>query len=203
MCYMVYDVRVDVCGLQQGIQGGDIIYGDGEGGESIYGPFFPDEGHAVKHRGCGMVMMASGGKDHNHSQFFISTGKEPMNYMQKQYVIFGRVVQGIEVLRKIEQYGSESGVPKRMIRVVRCGEVAATKKTSKSNPPAGAQDGEEEEEEEAEGKGEKKNLIGQVLCEQCNGHVKYVRRVPKKGRHARFVPTISPMHCVDVNGVWV
>ena len=45
------------------VQGGDITKGDGSGGESIYGKFFPDENLKLKMDKRGLLAMANSGRD--------------------------------------------------------------------------------------------------------------------------------------------
>lgn len=84
------------------IQGGDPD-GTGAGGESIYGPEFADEinpNSSLYKTGYveGVVAMANRGPDTNGSQFFIMDQDNPL---PPSYTIFGRVVNGQDVVRKI------------------------------------------------------------------------------------------------------
>lgn len=107
------------------IQGGDFTRGNGTGGESIYGTTFRDEsfsGKAGKHTGVGCLSMANAGPNTNGSQFFICTAATP--WLDGKHVVFGRVLEGLDVVKKVERLGSSSGKTRGRITISNCGEVA-------------------------------------------------------------------------------
>ncbi len=82
------------------IQSGDPI-GTGRGGESIWGKPFKDEFKPnVIFDKPFYLAMANRGKNTNGSQFFITTVPTP--WLNGGYTIFGRVVKGFKVVKKIE-----------------------------------------------------------------------------------------------------
>ena len=103
------------------LQGGDFTKGNGSGGESIYGEKFNDEAFIFKHQEPGLLSMANAGPNTNGSQFFITTVPTP--YLDGKHVIFGRVLEGMDIVKKIERLGSESGYTQAFIIIRDCGEL--------------------------------------------------------------------------------
>ena len=103
-------------------QAGDFTRGDGRGGESIYGGKFDDEtfeGKAGKHFGSGTLSMANAGPNTNGSQFFLCTASTP--HLDGKHVVFGQVVKGYDVVKKIEAVGSRSGQTSVKVTIADCG----------------------------------------------------------------------------------
>eukprot|EP00826_Nyctotherus_ovalis_P059369 TRINITY_DN8249_c0_g2_i2.p2 TRINITY_DN8249_c0_g2~~TRINITY_DN8249_c0_g2_i2.p2 ORF type:complete len:192 (+),score=50.94 TRINITY_DN8249_c0_g2_i2:88-663(+) len=103
------------------IQGGDFTRGDGTGGESIYGEKFADENFELKHNEPFMLSMANAGPNTNGSQFFITT--VVTSWLDGRHVVFGKVISGTEVVKKIEAVGTQSGSPKKTVIITDSGEL--------------------------------------------------------------------------------
>lgn len=103
------------------IQGGDITNGNGTGGESIYGERFADENFTLKHESAGTLSMANAGPDTNGSQFFITVAPTP--WLDGRHVVFGRVIEGMDVVRAMEATGSRTGRTSSAVMLEACQEL--------------------------------------------------------------------------------
>ena len=103
------------------IQGGDFTAGNGTGGESIYGSKFQDENFKEKHTGPGLLSMANAGPNTNGSQFFITT--VPCPWLDGKHVVFGKVVEGMDVVKALEKCGSRDGKTSKVCAIADCGQL--------------------------------------------------------------------------------
>ncbi|KAI5285818.1 peptidyl-prolyl cis-trans isomerase cpr6 [Ascosphaera aggregata] len=117
------------------IQGGDFTEFNGTGGESIYGEKFPDENFDLKHDRPFLLSMANSGPGTNGSQFFVTTVSTP--HLDGKHVVFGEVINGKGVIRKVEnQKTSSNDKPLVDVKVVDCGELVGDAYNAGSERPA-------------------------------------------------------------------
>ncbi|RDA88894.1 hypothetical protein CP532_5411 [Ophiocordyceps camponoti-leonardi (nom. inval.)] len=106
-------------------QGGDFLRGDGSGSTTIWGfRSFADENFTLKHDRPGLLSMANSGPNTNGSQFFITTVPTP--FLDNKHVVFGSVVDGMDVVKKME--ATKTGykakdVPNLDVVIALCGEM--------------------------------------------------------------------------------
>lgn len=100
-------------------QGGDVLNGNGTGSCSIFGKTFGDEKFVFSHDQSGLLSMANRGPNTNGSQFFITTND--CAWLDGKHVVFGKVLEGKEVLNAIEAQGTDAGKPKADVVISECG----------------------------------------------------------------------------------
>lgn len=103
------------------LQGGDFTLGNGRGGESIYGNKFADENFQLRHDQPFLLSMANAGPNTNGSQFFITTAVT--NWLDGKHTVFGKVIEGAEVVKAVEAVGSQSGATSQVVAIVNCGQL--------------------------------------------------------------------------------
>ncbi|MCG8588452.1 MAG: peptidylprolyl isomerase [Proteobacteria bacterium] len=95
-------------------QGGDPL-GRGTGGPGYeYDGEFADD---VRHDSPGLLSMANRGPGTDGSQFFLTFVPTP--WLDGKHTIFGKVVEGLDVLKELEKRGTQSGRPTESLRIER------------------------------------------------------------------------------------
>ncbi|PHJ25871.1 cyclophilin precursor [Cystoisospora suis] len=103
-------------------QGGDFTRMNGTGGESIYGEKFADENFNLKHSEPFLLSMANAGPNTNGSQFFITT--VPCPWLDGKHVVFGKVISGQDVVKKMEAEGRSTGQTIHPVEIANCGQLS-------------------------------------------------------------------------------
>ena len=65
--------------------------------------------------------MANAGPNTNGSQFFLTTAKT--TWLDGKHVVFGQVTEGLDVVKKMESYGSDSGKTREKVEILNCGQI--------------------------------------------------------------------------------
>ncbi|KAL2489963.1 peptidyl-prolyl cis-trans isomerase CYP95-like [Forsythia ovata] len=107
-------------------QGGDLLLKDGKDGECISDGKFPDESPKLKHDRPGLLSMGIAEQDGRGSLFSITLKAD--HRLDRKCVVFGELVDGDDMLKRIENAGNEEGKPTVTVKIVNSGEVKDDKK---------------------------------------------------------------------------
>jgi len=99
------------------------VKGNEQGAASCFGTEFADESFCIKHTAAGMVGMCkrAGLKHSNETQFYITTGA-PLDFLDGENVIFGRIVRGFSTIEKIESLAGPNERPAEPVVISACNE---------------------------------------------------------------------------------
>jgi cyclophilin family peptidyl-prolyl cis-trans isomerase len=75
----------------------------------------------ISHSKPGLLSMANSGPNTNGSQFFLTI--EKTHWLDRKHVVFGQVIEGMDVIKKVEQVGSVGGQTSSKVVVVDSGEL--------------------------------------------------------------------------------
>lgn len=82
---------------------------------------FADENFKLTHTGPGILSMANAGPNTNGSQFFLCTKQTA--WLDGKHTVFGYVSKGMNVVKCVEGYGSQSGATSAKVTIADCGEL--------------------------------------------------------------------------------
>jgi len=75
----------------------------------------------LKHTEPGILSMANSGRNTNGSQFFITTVKT--DWLNNKHVVFGRVVEGMDIVQSMEAQGTKNGNPRKRVVIADSGQL--------------------------------------------------------------------------------
>lgn len=101
------------------LQGGDV-QNCAEGGRSnTFRSTLEDECFGISHDRRGVLSMVKNGRYTSTSQFLITLGPHP--WMDTRYVAFGQVIEGVQVLDRMENIETIRESPLKKIEIKNCG----------------------------------------------------------------------------------
>eukprot|EP01134_Creolimax_fragrantissima_P003430 CFRG3430T1 len=168
------------------IQGGDIAAGTGSGPpQSIFGGMWPDENFVLAHDKPFLLSMANRGPDTNGSQFFITT--TVTKHLDGKHVVFGKVVEGEEYVRQIENVETDrSDRPFETVTVMKCGELvrrSAVQSQVQKKPVAPKDESSQPESDSASGKSSASDISSE--SESSNSEYEREKRKKKKRKQRK------------------
>ncbi|XP_048077975.1 peptidyl-prolyl cis-trans isomerase A-like [Ursus arctos] len=102
-------------------QNGDFICHNGTGSKSNYGEKFDDENFILKHTGPSLLSMTNARPHTNGSLFFMCTAKT--EWLDSKYVFFGKVKEGMNIVKATEHFGARNGKTSKMITITDFGQI--------------------------------------------------------------------------------
>lgn len=108
-----------------GVYGGDVTQGNGRGGWTKEEKNLPAENFRAKHKIEGLLSLCRVGNNEYNSQFMITTF--PLPWLDNKHVVFGRVIKGYDVVKKMEMCGDSLGKPTKQVMIAECGQYAGGK----------------------------------------------------------------------------